>query len=141
MGDRMRVYCDMVGDLFHYGHVNFLKEAKKIGSYVIVGLMSDNEAEAYKRRPILNIEERKREIEGCKYVDEVIIDCPCPITEEFMRKHKIDYVLHGDDYSEEDIEKWYSVPKRQNKLKLVPYTKGISSSEIIDRILRENKPG
>jgi cytidyltransferase-like protein len=127
----------MVGDLFHCGHVNFLKEAKGSGDYLIVGLMSDREAEAYKRRPILNIAERRIEIEACRYVDLVVPDCPCPVTEEFIRKYKIDLVVHGDDYSEEDIEKWYSVPKKLNMLRIVPYTKGISTTEIIDRILRD----
>jgi cytidyltransferase-like protein len=132
----MRVYCDLVGDLFHYGHVNFLREAKKIGDFVIVGLMSDEAVELYKRKPILTIDERRMEIEGCKYVDLVIPNCPCPVTKEFIEKYSIDYVLHGDDFSEADIEKWYSIPKSMNKLKIVPYTKGISSKEIIERILR-----
>ncbi|MFH2019955.1 MAG: adenylyltransferase/cytidyltransferase family protein [archaeon] len=134
----MRVYCDMVGDLFHYGHINFLREAKKIGDFVIVGLMSDEEALAYKRRPILSLEERRKEIEGCKYVDLVILNCPCPVTKEFIEEYKIDYVLHGDDYTKEELEKWYSAAKKLHKLKLVPYTKGISTSEIIDRIKNQN---
>jgi len=133
----MRVYCDMIGDLFHCGHVNFLKEAKKFGNFLIVGLMSDKEAESYKRKPILTMDERKKEIEGCRYVDLVVTNCPCPITEEFIRKYDIDFVLHGDDYSDEDIIKWYSIPKKLNKLRIVPYTKGISTSEIIKRI-KEN---
>ena len=133
----MRVYCDLVGDLFHYGHVNFLREAAKIGDFVIVGLMSDASVEAYKRKPILTMEERQIEIEGCRYVNLVIPNCPCPITEEFIEKHQIDYVLHGDDFDEAEIDKWYAVPKRLQKLKIVPYTKGISSTEIIERILKQ----
>jgi len=130
----MRVYCDMIGDLFHFGHVNLLRQAKELGAVVVVGIMSDKDAEGYKRKPILTMEERKIAIEACRYVDEVIPDCPYPITEEFLDKYKIDYLVHGDDYSEETIDKWYSVPKRLGRLKILPYTKGISTTEILRRI-------
>ena len=133
------VYADMVGDLFHYGHVEFLRKAKEFGDILYIGVNGDEVVSKYKRKPILNIEERKKEIEGCKYVDLVVINCPCPITKEFIEKYKIDYVLHGDDFNEEDIEKWYHVPKKLNMLKIVPYTKGISTTEIIERIINQNK--
>ena len=46
------IYCDMVADLFHYGHVNFLKRCKQLGDYLIVGIHSDSDVESYKRKPI-----------------------------------------------------------------------------------------
>lgn len=81
------------------------------------------------------LHERQKMVEGCKYVDLVVPNCPCPITKNFIHKHKIDYVLHGDDFTDEDLDKWYKVPKMLNKLKILPYTKGISTSEIIERII------
>lgn len=30
----------------------------------------------------------------CRWVDEIIVDAPWVITEEFINKHKIDYVSH-----------------------------------------------
>ena len=39
----MRVYADMTADLFHAGHVEFLKKARALGDYMIVGLMSDED--------------------------------------------------------------------------------------------------
>ena len=99
------VYCDIVGDLFHYGHINFLKEAKEFGDFLIVGLMSDKDIEDYKGKPILSLQERLKEVEACKYVDSVIPNCPCPITEKFIKEHNIDYVVHGDDFTEEQLNK------------------------------------
>jgi cytidyltransferase-like protein len=40
-----RVYVDMVADLFHYGHVNFLKQARQFGDYLLVGIHSDKVVE------------------------------------------------------------------------------------------------
>ena len=54
----IKVYVDMCGDLFHYGHVNLLESAKKLGDYLLVGIHSDSTIESYKRKPILNMEER-----------------------------------------------------------------------------------
>ena len=48
----------MVADLFHYGHVEFLKRVSDLGDYVLIGIHSDNVVESYKRRPIMTMEER-----------------------------------------------------------------------------------
>lgn len=128
------VYVDIVGDLFHYGHIRFLKQAKEHGDILIVGLMSDEECIQYKRKPFLNINERKETIEACKYVDKVIVNAPMPITEEFIDKYNIDYVCHGDDMNKESLEYWYSVPIKLNKFILTKYTKSISTTDIINRI-------
>ena len=66
------IYCDMVADLFHYGHVNFLKQCHKLGDYLIVGIHSDKDVESYKRKPILSFEERIKVVQACKYVDKVV---------------------------------------------------------------------
>ena len=41
-----RVYVDMVADLFHYGHVNFLRQAKSHGDFLLVGVHSDETVES-----------------------------------------------------------------------------------------------
>jgi cytidyltransferase-like protein len=38
-----RVYVDMVGDLFHMGHVQFLKAARQFGDWLVVGVLSDDD--------------------------------------------------------------------------------------------------
>jgi len=48
------VYTGGTFDLFHPGHVNFLKNCKKIGDYVIVSLNTDEFIERYKKsKPII----------------------------------------------------------------------------------------
>ena len=131
------IYCDIVGDLFHYGHVEFLKNCKELGDYLIVGLMSDNDVKSYKRRPILTLEERLKVVSGCKYVDKVC-EGPLSVTEEFLEKHDIDYVVHAHDKGDNSYDSFYkNVPK--DKFIRLDYTNGISTTDIIKRIINLNK--
>lgn len=130
-----RVYVDMVGDLFHPGHVSFLKQASELGDILIVGVHADDTVETYKRRPVLTMEERMAVIVGCRYVHQVIPDAPLVIQQEFLREHRINLVVHGDDmWDSDDLRKFYAEPRRLGILRLVPYTPGISTTEIIARI-------
>ncbi len=95
-----RVYVDMVADLFHYGHVEFLRKARALGDYLLVGIHGDDVVVAYKRRPILTMEERAASVAGCRYVDEVVTDAPLRVTRDWIERHAIDVVVHGDDFSE-----------------------------------------
>ncbi len=133
-GKQVRVYVDMIGDLFHAGHIAFIQQARQFGTYLIVGLCNDEVSTAYKRRPILTMEERAVEVAACRYVDEVLLDAPLVLTDEWLDQHKIDIVVHGDDYSAEKFEKYYGAAKRRGILRSVPYTKGISTSDLIRRI-------
>ena len=90
----------MVPDLFHYGHANFLKQARQCGDYLIVGIHSDQVVGGYKRLPIMSMDERIKTVSSCRYVDEVVPDAPLVIEEEWINTHNIDIVVHGDDFSE-----------------------------------------
>ena len=134
----IRVYTSMVGDLFHFGHVELLRQAKSFGDYLIVGLISDEVATPYKRKPILTLKERTNTMKGCKYIDEVIPGTPLTVTKDFIKKHKIDVVVHGDDFNMQKIERFLKDPHEKGILKIVPYTKGISTTTIINRIKSRN---
>ena len=135
----MIIYTDIVGDLFHSGHVNFLRLAKQMGSKLIVGITSDKDVSKYKRLPIIDENNRKIVIESCRYVDQVIENCPTPITKEFIDNYSIDIVVHGDDMNNiNDIEKWYKIPNDLGILKFIKYTSGISTTEIIEKIKFKN---
>ncbi len=130
----VRVYADMVGDLFHYGHVAFLRQARALGDRLIVGVHSDEVVESYKRKPVLTMRERVAAIEGCRYADEVIPDAPLEVTRAWVEAHDIDLVAHGDDFDETRLRRMYGEPMAMGILRTVPYTAEISSSEIIQRI-------
>ncbi len=130
------VYVDMVADLFHPGHVSFFNKIRKRHpqAKIYVGLMSDIEATTYKRKPILNMAERVTMLESCRHVDKVYPDAPMPITKEFIVANDIDIVIHSDDLSDESRKYWYSIPLEMNIYEEIPYTKSVSTTEIISRI-------
>lgn len=132
----MIIYTDVVCDLFHSGHVLLFKNIKYKypNSYLIVGLMSDNDCKLYKREPVYNIEDRFTIIESIKYVDSVIKNATMPITNEFINKHNIDLVIRGDDISTESENYWYEIPIKNKIYEKISYTSHISTSKIIEKI-------
>ena len=126
------VYTDMVGDLFHYGHVNALQQSKSFGDYLIVGVHNDETVQSYKRKPIMSMEQRIKVIEGCKYVDKVISNAPLTITKEFLQKHNVDVVSITDTRPDEQNKQFYG--EIMDKVKKFKYTRTISTSNIINNI-------
>ncbi|MCX6990514.1 MAG: adenylyltransferase/cytidyltransferase family protein [Chlamydiae bacterium] len=137
----IRVYADIVGDLFHAGHIEFLKKARGFGDYLIVGVIADENVEEYKRTPILTLEERVKIISACRYVDEVIAAPPLRPTKEWLAEQDIDYVVHGDDFNPELLRDQYGASLDLGIFRSVPYTPGISTSNIIQRIVERYEQG
>lgn len=128
------IYVDMVADMFHSGHVKFLKRASELGDQLIVGLNSDEDVASYKRTPIISLKDRTIVMEACKYVDKVISPCPLVITEDFLNEYNIDLVVHAHKEDDMTYNFMYNVPIKLNKFKRVDYTPGISTTDILNRI-------
>jgi cytidyltransferase-like protein len=124
----------MVGDLFHMGHVRFLKAARTFGDWLVVGVLSDDVVAAYKRRPIMTLAERVAVIEACRHVDEVLPDAPYAVTIEFLDRHDISVLVHGDDLPAKAVDEVYGEVAAAGRLHLVKYTAGISTTELIKRV-------
>lgn len=134
----MRVYTCIVGDLFHAGHVNFLRLAQEQGTHLIVGVCSDEECLWRKRRTVMSYDERRAVIEACRYVDEIIDKPPAVIDQDFMNKHHIDLIVHGDDNNMAQLIHFYEPAITQGKYKSLPYYDGVSTTDIIQRILERS---
>ncbi|XP_020109808.1 ethanolamine-phosphate cytidylyltransferase-like [Ananas comosus] len=140
----VRVYMDGCFDLMHYGHANALRQAKSLGDVLVVGVVSDEEIVANKGPPVLSMEERLILVSGLKWVDEVITNAPYEITEEFMNtlfnKYNIDYIIHGDDPCLlPDGTDAYGLAKKVGRYKQIKRTEGVSSTNIVARILSSLK--
>jgi cytidyltransferase-like protein len=129
------VYADAVCDLFHYGHVEFFRQARALGDRLIVGLNSDRDAASYKPAPILTHAERVAVVRGCRFVDEVL-DEPPPLhpTRAFLDQIGAAFLCHGDDMSEKDLTFFYGDLVPSGRLKVVRYTPTIATRQIVARI-------
>lgn len=86
-------------DLFHSGHVLFLKDCKKECDYLVVGIQIDPSLERKeKNKPVQSILERQLEVRSCRYVDEVIIYETEKDLEIILANLDFDIRFLGDDY-------------------------------------------
>lgn len=136
----IRVYMDGCFDLMHYGHANALRQAKALGDHLVVGLVPDREIRRCKGPPILNEDERLELVESVKWVDEVLTGVPYDLTPEFLdelfHKHKIDYVIHGDDPCLlPDGTDAYAYAKKSGRFRMIKRTEGVSTTDIVGRML------
>lgn len=140
---RKRVYIDGIFDLFHRGHLESFYKTKNClegeDVSVIVGVVSDSDAEGYKRLPIIREDDRVAIIKGLEVVDEVIFPAPLIVTEDFINKNNIDLIVHGflDQKDFEKQKEFFKVPIELNKFKTIQYYSEISTSDIIKNI-KEN---
>ncbi|MEX1221999.1 MAG: phosphoenolpyruvate mutase [Idiomarina sp.] len=127
------VYVGMSADLVHPGHLNILKKAAELGD-VTVGLLTDKAIASYKRVPFMTFEQRKVVIENIKGVVQVVPQETLDYAPN-LQQLKPDYVVHGDDWREgvqaktrqrviDTLAEW------GGELVEVPYTKGISSTQL-----------
>ena len=97
----IRIWMDGAFDMMHFGHMNAFRQGKSLGTYLIVGVNSDESITACKGKPVNSDEERLATVRSCRWVDEVVPNVPYVMTEEYLlyiiEKYRIDYVVHGDD--------------------------------------------
>ncbi|KAK7306882.1 hypothetical protein VNO77_44842 [Canavalia gladiata] len=138
----VRVYADGIYDLFHFGHARSLEQAKKSfpNAYLLVGCCSDAVTHKYKGKTVMTEDERYESLRHCKWVDEVIPDAPWVINTEFLDKHKIDFVAHDSlPYADASgaANDVYEFVKSIGKFKETQRTEGISTSDVIMRIVKD----
>jgi len=137
----MIVYVPGVFDIIHHGHINYLRQARKFGDVLIVGLLTDEAVKEYKyRKPIMTYDERYKVLLGIRYVsyilpqfhadptsalDRIWVNHPRMFPDILVRADDIPSPVPGQEYME----------SKKKKVEIVLYTKGISSREIKNRIV------
>lgn len=82
--------------------------------------------------------ERAEQVYHCRYVDKLIVRSPWVMTQEYLDEHEIDFVIHGDDNSfDENGKDAYAFIKSIGKYKELQRTDGISTTDLITRILKD----
>ena len=127
----------MSADIIHPGHMNILKEASSYGE-VIVGLLTDQAIASYKKIPLMSYEERLSVIDGIKYVSKIVKQDTLDYTNNLM-DIKPKYVVHGDDWTtgiQKNVRKEVIEVLKgwEGELVEVPYTKGVSSTSVREKL-------
>ena len=87
-------------DLMHYGHINLLERAKKLGDYLIVGLSTDEfNWNKKQKKCYFSYDERKRMLEALRAVDLVIPEENWDQKRSDVRTYGIDTFVIGDDWT------------------------------------------
>lgn len=137
------VYVAGAFDIFHPAHVDFLEKVSKLGDYVLVGLYSDIIAKRLRgaKYPIMNLQERILSLLACKFVDEVVMEVPYVITDEFLEHFNIDIVCHGKTPICLDENKLdpYALPKQKGMYVEVDSENALTTESIVDRIVECRK--
>lgn len=117
-------------DIIHTGHVRYLRDAKKLGNILIVGLNSDSSVSAIKPgRPVNPEDQRAEVLAALEMVDYVVIfseDTPYNL----IKLIKPDVLVKGGDWKKEDIVGSDIVAEVYS----LPYVASISTTEIIKKI-------
>jgi phosphoenolpyruvate phosphomutase / 2-hydroxyethylphosphonate cytidylyltransferase len=134
-----KVYLAMSADILHPGHLNIINKAAEFGE-VTVGVLTDSAISSYKRLPYMTYEQRAEIVRNLQNVSHVIPQETLDYSKN-LDVLKPDYVVHGDDWKEGIQQK-----TRANVVRMldswggtlidVPYTKGISSSNL-NNLLKE----
>ena len=91
-------------DLFHSGHVAMLKEAKSNCDHLMVGVQTDPTVDRpEKNKPIQSVFERYVQLEGCKYIDQIVPYATEKEIEDILLTYKIDKRFIGEEYKTKEI--------------------------------------
>ena len=129
------VFTNGCFDLIHVGHLKLLKECKKLGSRLIIGINSDESIKILKgdTRPINCLKDRILFLKELEIADEIIpFDEDTPL--ELIKKTQPDILVKGGDYNLEDIVGHNIV----QEVKIIPFVKSYSSTNIIKKIVKKN---
>lgn len=136
----MRVYVDGVWDMFHIGHLRCLKAAYAVAvsrggvPELIVGVVSDRDAESYKRTPIINENDRSEIVRHINCVHSVIEFCPLNLTNDFLDEHGIDLVVHGFSSEADRLKQLDFFKDIKDRFVEIDYNFGTSTSALIEKL-------
>ncbi len=125
------VYCYVVGDILHEGHLLQLENSKALGDKLIVGVLTDKAVMEKKEKPTQPFRERLRLVQSLKCVD-----CAVP-QHEYSPLNNLK-AIQPDIHMESESHIGYSYIKEIEKLGIrivmTPYLKGVSSTKIKNKI-------
>jgi cytidyltransferase-like protein len=132
----VRGYIDGCFDIMHSGHYNAIRQAKALCDVLIVGVHSDDEIAENKAMPVMNQKERYALLEHIKWIDEIIYDVPYSPQIATLDRARANFCIHGDDMPV-NAQGYcaYDHMRDAGRLRIVRRTEGVSTTDIIGRLL------
>ena len=129
---RKIVFTNGCFDILHIGHVRYLQHAKRLGDVLIIGLNSDRSVAGIKPGRPVNSEKSRAEVLAALAVVDYVVVFPEKTPYNLIKAVKPDILVKGGDWKKEEII-GSDVAKETYSL---PYVKGISTTKIIEKIIR-----
>jgi D-beta-D-heptose 7-phosphate kinase/D-beta-D-heptose 1-phosphate adenosyltransferase len=129
------VFTNGCFDLLHVGHMYLLREAKKQGDVLVVGLNSDASVRNLKgeARPIVPEQDRAEAIAALESVDFLVVfEEPDPM--ELLRAIRPDVLIKGSDYKSSEVVGADFLASYGGRVELIPLRQGISTSRLVENI-------
>jgi D-beta-D-heptose 7-phosphate kinase/D-beta-D-heptose 1-phosphate adenosyltransferase len=131
------VFTNGCFDLLHVGHIRYLREARRLGDLLVVGINTDGSVRRLKgpSRPVQPEQDRAEILAGLACVDYVVSfdqDTPLGLIEGL----KPDVLVKGADWPIDRIVGREVVEGSGGRVVTIPYVPGVSTSALIERILR-----
>lgn len=129
------VFTNGCFDILHVGHITYLKKARKLGDVLVIGLNSDRSVRSLKggSRPINNERDRQEVLSALSFVDHVaIFDEDTP--ERLIKKIRPDILVKGGDWESKKIAGSEFVKSYGGRVVTVPFVKGYSTTNLINKI-------
>jgi len=132
------VFTNGCFDILHPGHIRLLSFAKEQGDILVVAINSDASVRGLKgpTRPILTQQNRAALLSALEAVDYIVIfDTPDPLW--LIEKISPEVLIKGSDWQGAVVgQEW--VERHGGEVKLMPLEKGLSTTNIIAKVLEAN---
>ncbi|MCM0604523.1 MAG: D-glycero-beta-D-manno-heptose 1-phosphate adenylyltransferase [Xanthomonadaceae bacterium] len=130
------VFTNGCFDILHVGHVTYLQQAKDCGDVLVVALNSDGSVRKLKgsTRPVNTLKDRIAVISALESVDYVTFfsdETPKKLIETLSPN----VLVKGGDWNPAQIVGSEHVLKQGGRVKSLPFVKGKSTSNLIQKII------
>lgn len=124
-------------DILHIGHAEYLKEAKKLGDKLFIGINSDSSVKKLKgeNRPINNEMDRAKLLSYLEFVDYLVI-FEEKTADNLIDLIKPDIYVKGGDYTKESLPEYPTIEKNNAQVAFINFVEGYSTTKIIEKSKR-----
>ncbi|CAR23418.1 ethanolamine-phosphate cytidylyltransferase [Lachancea thermotolerans CBS 6340] len=147
--DRHRLWIDGCFDFTHHGHAGAILQARRLippgteSGALLCGVHNDEDILFNKGgKPVMNEQERYEHTRSNRWCSEIVKDAPYVTQPDVLDAHRCKFVVHGDDITTDaNGEDCYQQMKDMGRFLVVKRTEGVSTTDIIQRILTGARAG